>query len=191
MKCLLIHQSMPGQYVHIARHLAQSGPEVSFITQPRAAQIAGVRKLEYKAAAPSDYGHAHTRELESGVTNGLAVARLCEWLARDGFVPDIVVGHNGWGELLYVKDLWPQTPLLGYFEFFYRANGSDVDFDHEFPPEPDAPMRLRTRNALNLLGPDAVDWGQSPTEWQRSQYPKPYRDPSTVVRECIAPILTR
>src|SRR5205085_1186664 len=51
MKVLFIHQNMPGQYVHIARHLAQSGHEVGFITQPRAAQIAGVRKLEYEPAA--------------------------------------------------------------------------------------------------------------------------------------------
>jgi len=185
MKFLFVHQNMPGQYVHIARHLAQSGHEVSFITQPRVAQIAGVRKLEYQPAVPSGEGHAYTRELEGGVANGLAVARLCGWLARDGFVPDIVIGHNGWGEILYVKDLWPQTPLLGYFEFFYRATGSDVDFDREFPSEPDAPMRLRTRNALNLLGMEAVDWGQSPTEWQRSQYPNRYRDRITVVHEGV------
>lgn len=185
MKLLFIHQNMPGQYVHIARHLAQSGHEVSFITQPRAAQITGVRKLEYEPAAPSSDGHAYTRELECGVANGMAVARLCEWLARDGFVPDIVIGHNGWGEILYVKDLWPHTPLLGYFEFFYRANGSDVDFDREFPPEPDAAMRLRTRNALNMLGLDAVDRGQSPTEWQRLQYPKHYRDRIAVVHEGV------
>jgi glycosyltransferase involved in cell wall biosynthesis len=185
MKFLFVHQNMPGQYVHIARHLAQSGHEVCFITQPRVAQIAGVRKFEYEPAPPSDDGHAYTRELERGVANGLAVARLCEWLARDGFVPDIVIGHNGWGEILYVKDLWPQTPLLGYFEFFYRVSGSDVDFDREFPPEPDAPMRLRTRNALNLLGLDAVDWGHSPTEWQRSQYPKCYWDRLSVVHEGV------
>jgi len=191
MKFLFIHQNMPGQYVHIARHLAQSGHEVSFITQSRIAQIAGVRKLEYEPAVPAGDGHAYARELEIGVANGLAVARLCEWLARDGFVPDIVIGHNGWGEILYVKDLWPQTPLLGYFEFFYRACGSDVDFDREFPPEADAPMRLRTRNALNLLGLDAVDWGQSPTEWQRSQYPKRYRERITVAHEGVDTSLVR
>jgi glycosyltransferase involved in cell wall biosynthesis len=191
MKFLFVHQNMPGQYVHIARHLAQSGHEVSFITQPRVAQIAGVRKLEYEPAPPSNDGHAYTRELERGVANGLAVARLCEWLARDGFVPDIVIGHNGWGEILYVKDLWPQIPLLGYFEFFYRASGSDVDFDREFPPEPDAQIRLRTRNALNLLGLDAVDWGQSPTEWQRSQYPKRYWDRLTVVHEGVDTTVVR
>jgi len=185
MKVLLIHQNMPGQYVHIARHLAQTGHDVRFITQPRAAEIAGVRKLEYQPSPTSGTGHAFTHELDIGVANGLAVAQLCEWLARDGFVPDVVIGHNGWGEILYVKDVWPRTPLLGYFEFFYRASGSDVDFDPEFPAEPDAPARLRTRNALNLLGLDAADWGQIPTEWQRSQYPRRYWDRFTVVHEGI------
>src|SRR6516165_2374501 len=68
---------------------------------------------------------------------------------------------------------------------FYRLKGSDVDFDREFPPEQDAAMRLRTRNALNLLGLDAADRGQSPTQWQRSQYPQPYRDRIAVVHEGI------
>ena len=191
MKVLFIHQNMPGQYVHIARHLAQSGHEVAFITQPRAVQIAGVRKLEYQPAAPPGNAQAYIRELEVGVANGLEVGRICEWLSRDGFVPDIVIGHNGWGEILYVKDVWPRTPLLGYFEFFYRASGSDVDFDPEFPPEPDAAQRLRTRNALNLLGLDAVDWGQSPTEWQRSQYPSRDRERITVVHEGVDTSLVR
>ena len=79
------------------------------------------------------------------------------WLERDEYVPDIVIGHNGWGEILFIKDVWPQVPLLGYFEFFYRASGWDVDFDREFPAESNAALRLRTRNAINLLGLNAVD----------------------------------
>jgi glycosyltransferase involved in cell wall biosynthesis len=185
MKFLFIHQNFPGQYVHIVRYLAQAGHQVSFITQPRSAEIAGVRKLEYQPVVPESCGQAYLRELENSLANGLAVARLCEWLNRDGFVPDIVIGHNGWGEILYVKDVWPHVPLLGYFEFFYRASGSDVDFDGEYPPEADAPARLRTRNAINLMGLDAVDWGQSPTEWQRSQYPEIHRDRIAVVHEGI------
>jgi glycosyltransferase involved in cell wall biosynthesis len=191
MKCLLIHQNFPGQYVHIARYLAQAGHRVSFITQPRGGQINGVRKLEYQPAQHASDTHTYVRELESGVANGLAVARLCEWLNRDGFVPDIVIGHNGWGEILYVKDVWPQIPLLGYFEFFYRANGSDVDFDREFPPEADTAMRLRTRNAINLLGLDAVDWGQTPTAWQRSQYPQRYRSQINIVHEGVDTTLVK
>src|SRR5205823_950113 len=103
----------------------------------------------------------------------------------------IVIGHNGWGEILHVKDVWPQVPLLGYFEFFYRPRESDIDFDAEFPPEPDAAMRLRVRNAVNLLGLDAADWGQTPTRWQRSQYPKRYRDRITIVHEGVDTDLVR
>lgn len=191
MKFLFIHQNMPGQYVHAARHLAQAGHEVAFITQPHSAEIAGVRKLEYRPALPASAANDYVRELDNAVANGLAVAGLCEWLARDGFVPDIVIGHNGWGEILYIKDVWPHVPLLGYFEFFYRAKGSDVDFDPEFPPEPDAAMRLRTRNALNLMGLDAADWGQSPTQWQRSQYPKAYLDRIAVVHEGVDTTLVK
>ena len=121
MKFLFIHQNIPGQYVHVAHQLAQAGHEVAFITQPRKCEITGVRKLEYRPALPSSDAHAYVHELESAITNGLAVAGLCEWLASDRFVPDVVIGHNGWGEILYVKDVWPKVPLLGYFEFFYRA----------------------------------------------------------------------
>jgi glycosyltransferase involved in cell wall biosynthesis len=192
MKFLFIHQNFPGQYTHVARHLAQAGHDVSFITQPRHTQIEGVHKLEYwQRPAVGSNVHPYLRELENGVANGLEVAKLCYRLDRDGCVPDIVIGHNGWGEILYVKDIWPRVPLLGYFEFFYRASESDVDFDREFPPEADTALRLRTRNAINLLGLDAVDWGQSPTVWQRGQYPERYRDRITIVHEGVDTELVR
>ena len=191
MRFLFIHQNLPGQYVHIARHLAQNGHQVSFITQPRTAEIAGVRKFEYRPVPCHSNTHDYLRELESGIANGLAVARVCQWLHRDGYIPDIVIGHNGWGEILFVKDVWPQVPLLGYFEFFYRGTESDIDFDAEFPAEPDAPMRLRTRNAVNLLGLETADWGQTPTEWQRSQYPQRHHDRITIVHEGVDTGLVR
>jgi glycosyltransferase involved in cell wall biosynthesis len=185
MRFLFVHQNFPGQYVHVARHLARAGHQVSFITQPRTGEIEGIRKIEYRPTPSVSGSHAYLQELESSVENGLAVARVCHWLDRDGYVPDIVIGHNGWGEILYVKDVWPQTPLLGYFEFFYRLSGSDIDFDAEFPPEADIAMRLRTRNALNLLGLNAADWGQTPTRWQHSQYPQRCRDRIAIVHEGI------
>jgi len=185
MRFLFVHQNFPGQYVHIARHLTQTGHQVSFVTQPRRAEIEGIRKIEYRPTLNNTDPSAHLHEFENGVANGLAVARVCHWLDRDGYIPDIVIGHNGWGEILYVKDVWPQIPLLGYFEFFYRPSGSDVDFDPEFPPEADIAIRLRTRNAVNLLGLDAADWGQTPTKWQRAQYPERYWDQLDILHEGI------
>ena len=96
MRFLFIHQNMPGQYVHAARYLAQAGHEVAFVTQPRRAEIAGVRKLEYRPAPSASSAHAYLHELENATANGLAVARLCDWLARDGFVPDLVIVPARW-----------------------------------------------------------------------------------------------
>src|SRR5208283_25849 len=185
MNWLFIHQNFPGQYVHVARHLAQSGHRVVFITQERGSAIPGIRKVEYAPDHPARQAHEYLHDTDAGIRNGLAVARQCEMLDWDGFVPDLVIGHNGWGEILYVKDVWPDVPLLGYFEFFYRAAGSDVDCDPEFPAKPDDAMRLRTRNAINLLGLQAADWGQTPTLWQRSQYPRRYWERISVVHEGV------
>ena len=185
MNFVFVHQHFPGQYAHIARYLAAAGHEVVFLTQERSAQIPGVRKIVYAPAAAPRYTHPYLRDLEGAMRNGLAVAAQCAELKQQGFAPDIVIGHNGWGEILYVKDVWPAVPLLGYFEFFYHPRGTDVDCDPEFPPLPDDAIRLRTRNAVNLMGLDAADWGQTPTRWQQSVYPPLHRQRISVLHEGV------
>jgi len=110
-----LHQNFPGQYVHAARHLVAAGDNVCFITQQRERQLPGVRKIVYAPRRRASQAHSFVRDFETAVENGLAVAAVCEALKREGFRPDLVVGHNGWGEILYVKDCWPGMPLLGYF----------------------------------------------------------------------------
>jgi len=182
---LFIHQNFPGQYVHAAKHLAAKGEQVVFITQQRERQLQGVRKIVYAPARKRDGIHPFVDEFNTAVENGLSVARICEELKRNGFTPDLVAGHNGWGEILYVKECWPATPLLGYFEFFYRTRDSDLDFDPEFPPGPSDAMRLRTRNAINLLGLETADWGQTPTAFQLGLYPEKYRRGISIIHEGI------
>jgi glycosyltransferase involved in cell wall biosynthesis len=186
MKLLFIHQTFPGQYPHVIRHLQEAGHTVVFIAQHRDLEIAGIRLLQYMPAPlPPGAQLSYAGDLENGAMNGLAVARLCEGLKRDGFTPDIVVGHTGWGELLFVKDVWPGVPLLGYFEFFYRSTGSDLDFDPEFPATTEDVLRVRVRNATNLLSLDACNWGHTPTKWQRDQYPVEYHHRISIVHEGV------
>ncbi len=141
--------------------------------------------LEYLPAPILPGTQSYVNDLDGGVMNGLAVARLCEGLKQEGFTPDIVVGHTGWGELLFVKDIWPSVPLLGYFEFFYRSSGSDLDFDPEFPVTMEDALRVRVRNATNMLSLNAADWGHTPTKWQRNQYPVEYHHRISVIHEGV------
>lgn len=191
MNWLFIHQNFPGQYVHAARHFAAAGDQVVFITQQRERQLDGVRKIVYAPARRAAGVHPFVSEFNTAVENGQAVGRICEELRRNGFTPDLVAGHNGWGEILYVKDCWPSVPLLGYFEFFYHPRNSDLDFDPEFPPGPSDGMRLRTRNSINLLGLETADWGQTPTEFQRGLYPEKFRRGISVVHEGIDTAMVR
>jgi glycosyltransferase involved in cell wall biosynthesis len=175
----------------VVRCLVEAGHTVVFITQHRDQEIEGVRSLEYLAPPLTPNTNSYTSDFEGGVMNGLAVARLCEGLKHEGFTPDIVVGHTGWGELLFVKDVWPRVPLLGYFEFFYRSSGSDLDFDREFPFLMEDVLRVRARNATNLLSLDAADWGHTPTKWQRDQYPVEYHPRISIVHEGVNTELVR
>ena len=186
MNLLFVHQTFPGQYPHVLRYLQEAGHTVVFISQHRDYEIDGIRILQYRPTPlqPSA-NQSYLGDFEAGVLNGLAVARLCEGLKHEAFAPDIVVGHTGWGELLFVKDVWPKVPLLGYFEFFYRSSGSDLDFDPEFPATAEDALRVRVRNATNMLSLDACDWGHTPTQWQRDQYPAEYHSRLTVVHEGV------
>jgi len=187
MKILFAHQNFPGQYLHLARHLgADPEHQVVFITQRRDGQLPGVKNIVYKPSrAVTRQVHHYLRETEVGVLNAQQVARVALDLKRTGFVPDIMLGHNGWGEIWYLKEVFPDTPLLGYFEFFYRSEGADVGFDANAAPVFDTGPRIRTKNLGNLLGLDVVNRGQCATQWQKSLYPVRYQSILDVVHEGI------
>jgi glycosyltransferase involved in cell wall biosynthesis len=191
MNWLFIHQNFPAQFVHAARHLSASGDQVVFITQQKERELPGVRKVVYTPLRRPAGIHPFVLDINTGVENGMAVLQTCEELKRQGFTPDLIAGHNGWGETLFVKECWPSVPLLGYFEFFYRPHDSDLDFDAEFPPTTTDRLRIQTRNAINLLGLEAADCGQTPTEFQRSLYPERYRGSIEVIHEGINTELVR
>lgn len=187
MKILFVHQNFPGQYLHLVRHLAaQPGNQIVFITQRRDANLPGVKTLVYKPQRAITQGvHHYLRDTEAAVLNAQEVARMALSLKESGFVPDIMLGHNGWGEIWYLKDVFPDTPLIGYFEFFYRAAGADVGFDPADTLIFDTAPRVRTKNIGNLLALDSVDAGQTPTQWQKSLYPERYQALLQVMHEGV------
>lgn len=178
MRILFVHQNFPGQYARLLACLARDpANQIVFVTKNANRPLPGITKIVYELSREAGREtHFYLRSFEQAVLHGQAVARVALGLKKQGFVPDVMLGHNAWGETLYLKDVFPQAPLLAYFEFFYRVSGGDVGFDPEFPADTDSRLRVRTRNAVNLLGLDAADCGQTATEWQHSTYPERYHD---------------
>lgn len=183
-----IHQNFPGQYANIVRHLAeQPAHDVYFITQSCNGEIPGAHKIVYQPDLVSAGAcHSYTAVFDRAVRAGAAVADVCRRLRGRGVIPDIVVGHSGWGEMLFVKDIFPGVPVLSCFEFFYHPDGVDVGFDPEFarPNEYDA-ARLRLRNAVNHLSFSASTWGHSATAWQRSLFPPNMQERISALHEGV------
>lgn len=188
MKILFIHQNMPGQYKHLAQRLAaEDDNQVVFVTKRDDRDIPNVRRITYRTARkPHKDTHIYLRSSEGAVLHGQAVARVLLALRGEGFVPDIVIGHPGWGETLFVKDVFPDTPFLNYCEFYYRSTGQDVGFDPERPADMDRILRTRINAGPLLQSLEACDRGIAPTEWQRSTHPAVYLQKIETIHEGIA-----
>jgi glycosyltransferase involved in cell wall biosynthesis len=189
MRALFLHPNFPAQYRHIITALgADPNNQIIFGTKNERPEwtIPGVTKALFKPTRdPSAETHQYVRGLESAVIYGQAVYRMAEQLKARGFVPDIICGHSGWGPTLFVKEVFPETPLLCYFEWFYRSVGSDADFDPADPLTVDDMARIRVKNSPILIDLYSCDWGISPTEWQRSQFPAELQSKISVIHDGV------
>ena len=188
MNILFVHQNYPGQYRQILEWLvAQRAHKIVFLTQRRdAPDTPGVSILRYgphHKAAKDGYGL--TRYFEDCMGAGYGAAVALQKLKEQGFNPDVVLGHIGWGELTFVKQVWPDAPVLGYWEYFFLAEGGSVGFDPEFPSSSDVPYIMHSRNAINYLNLATTDLGQSPTQWQMDTYPPEFHAASYVCHDGI------
>jgi glycosyltransferase involved in cell wall biosynthesis len=187
MNILFIHQNYPAQYKHVVEWLSLSGQHtIIFLTQKHVEPTKTHHVVTYKPdheTAPDAY--PYSAEFERCCANGAKVAEVCRNLEGQGFKPHIIVGHSGWGETLFLKELWPDVPVLAYFEYFYTVKGGAVDFDPEFPISDAMPFIMNARNAVNHLSYAAADLGQTATDWQKKGYPKSFHDKIRVMHEGI------
>jgi glycosyltransferase involved in cell wall biosynthesis len=188
-KYLFIHQNFPGQFKHLAPALAAQGHEVVGIgmNQP-ALPLPGVRYFQHAPAA-QPHGHRpppQLKDLHGKVLRGESAAARLEWLKRQGFEPDVVFVHPGWGEALFVKDVFPKAKLLVYAEYYYNADDGDAFFDPEFSQSsPAALQRLRLRNTHLLHAMSVADGALSPTAFQRDRHPAWFRERISVIHDGI------
>lgn len=188
MKILFVHQNMPGQYRELMDWLiAQGSHDLVFLTQRKNfPDIPGIRKVVYAPhhrPAKDAYGLSKVWEEAAGAGFGAALA--LEKLKGEGWVPDVILGHTGWGEMTFFKQVLPDVPILGFFEYFYLNEGGPVNFDPEDPASAHSPFLLHARNMVPFANIQTVDLGLAPTQWQRDTFPTSFHDKLYVCHDGI------
>lgn len=186
MNILFIHKNFPSQFQYIAVVLANNPDNVvTAITNEGEKELDGVNKLVYKInRAACKNTHSYLQTYENALLHGQAVADVLSAMKKKGFKPDIIYGFNGWGSTMFVKDIFPDVPLLSYCEWFYNAEGADIGFNGQNLNE-DERAKLRCRNSHFLIDLYSCDACISPTQWQKSQFPKEFHEKIRVIHDGI------
>jgi glycosyltransferase involved in cell wall biosynthesis len=187
LRVLFVHQNFPGQFVHVAKALAERGHDVRAVTDDGNGRPEIVPTLRYKVQAPNLRAvPVLARTFADRTLRGEAVALALAPLAAEGWAPDAVVVHPGWGEAFFLRDVFPAARLIAFAEFYYAAKGADTDFDPEFPSAaPGAHHRIRARNAAMLPALVEADVAVAPTQWQRSRFPADVQHKIVVLHEGV------
>lgn len=185
MKILFVHQNFPGQFVHLAPELVRRGHDCRVLTAEGNGRSTQIPTLRYRftpeAVDPkaTRLGRNYTTQSDRGVVVMRAAAQM---RARECYVPDLIIGHTGWGETLFLKEVWPEAKLLAYTEFYYRGIGADVGFDPEFSQSGLDQQAIAQGRAAHLgQGLLHADRGLAPTEWQASTLPPALRAMTDVI----------
>ncbi len=148
--------------------------------------LANTRRLTYpKPETTSESTHGYVKNMESAVRRGQEAVKAMLPLKYEGYEPNVIYTHPGWGDALFMKDIFPAAKVVSLLEYFYHPRGADVGFDPEFPLSFDDIFRLRILNSVQLHALQSSDRLISPTTWQRSRYPAAYHSRIDVLHEGI------
>jgi glycosyltransferase involved in cell wall biosynthesis len=177
----------------VATALAKRGHEVVALGVNRTPdRFPGVKHVLYREPTLDKPPHGKhplagaITEVDTKILRGEAAARAMAQIKSEGFEPDVVVAHSGWGEAFFVKDVFPKARLIVYAEYFYGTEGGDSAFDPEFSqPNITTAERVRVKNTHLLHALNDCDIAISPTEFQKSRHPAWALDRIRVVHEGI------
>lgn len=190
MRFLFIHQNFPGQFVNLAIELANRKHEVTALTLNNRSlppSWNGVKIVEYSITRGNGTDtFSPVIDFETKAIRGASCYSKAMQLKSQGYFPDVIICHPGWGESLFLNIVWPNALLKVYCEFFYHLSGADVGFDPEFEPQDEFYLpRVQLKNHNNLLHATAAHSGISPTEWQASTFPDFFRKKISVIHDGI------
>jgi glycosyltransferase involved in cell wall biosynthesis len=123
---------------------------------------------------------------EADLIRATGALRMARALKDEGFEPAVIVGHPGWGETVFLDEVWPHARRVMFSEFFYRGRGLDIGFDDEFIETTDDAVLLgKAKNAVMALALTDADVIVTPTEFQASVLPPVFQSRVRVIHEGV------
>ena len=188
MKILFVHQNFPGQFLHIAPALSQRGHDVLALTLASNQRRFDTRSVRYQFSAKniSSETHGLASHFAEKATRGAEVALGAAQLKQAGYAPDIIFSHIGWGEGLFLKEVWPSARKIVYAEFFYAPHGRDTNFDPEFQTDSlTGSLWIRSRTSAMALDMSDADYAVAPTQWQASTFPDCHQPRMKIIHDGV------
>jgi len=177
MKLLLIHQNFPGQFRQLAPYLEAQGHELVAICshqRPVALQGTVLRYTEPTKANALPFGADLWHE---GLQRAAAVARLCELLQQQGWRPDRILAHSGWGETLAIAEVWPDVPQILWPELWVHPEHGGHGHDPRMRlPGLEEQLQQLGRNCLTRAALDQAAAWVLPTRHQANSFPQRFQD---------------
>lgn len=191
MNILFIHYQLPGQFLHLIHFLSKHPHYNVYGICHKHVQESNDLTL-YKElfvyegdefdAEPT---HHYVADIQRCILRAQSIVKILQQCRRNNIIFDLAVSHTGWGEALYFKDIYPETPLLGYVEFYFHAIGADAGFDSSHPISKDQSLQIKTLNSQLLLGMNECDVMVAPTNWQKSLFPDIFHSKINVIHEGV------
>lgn len=191
MQWLFIHQNCPGQFRGLMPALLARGHQVAAMgSRPMPKPPPGVRYGHYSEGTPRAGQQAAGRlvdpDLEQNLRRAAKVADLARQWRDQGLRPDAVVFHSGWGEGLYLRDIWPDAALIAYPELYASARLMGHGFDPDLGELSEGTrMALRRQTFMALAAIADSDAAVAPTLFQRDTFPPHLRGRFQVIHEGV------
>ena len=184
---LFVHNNFPGQFRDLARTLIARGVSCCAVGQGHSPGMEGVRLVRYNLprGTGQDVFPLAVRA-EADLIRGRTAYDAAIHLKTEGWDPAVIVGHPGWGEMVFMAEVFPDARQVAFAEFFYHAKGYDVGFDSEFlPPGPEYLFRTKAKNAIMALSYGDADAIVAPTRFQADTLPRAFRDRALIIHEGV------
>ncbi len=187
MKILFSHNNFPGQYRRLMGHIAdKKGVRAATITLKSNKNRYALPRVDFELhREPKKEIHPALYGVEGNVITGQGAYKALMAHKKKNGSPDIILAHSGWGASLFFKDIFPDAKLLSYYEWYYHCHGGDGEFAERKRYDANAEMRIRMKNTPILHDLAAQDWGQSPTQFQKSRFPSIFHDRISVLHDGV------